>query len=207
MKWSRTKLPDVLDLFFCLIDASLGALSPNAWKVVTFVATHVLTAHRDEWRLKHDPQVLLLKDIRKVLAGYGQPPASPHEDPRFEVMAVDSPDAWFPTLWAARLSLTQISRATALSKSSTAAAAREALKLGVLKKAVERSPRLDYMPSLYAIDWNWVQDRAEKLDRRRRYALKKQLRHEVRQRDTGQLLGSPLRGLPIDKDLGPMRQS
>jgi hypothetical protein len=169
--------PGLLDLVFRLDEACLGNLTANAWKVVSFVAYRVLVAAREEWRLRHDPVALLQKDILRAWPGSPNPPASPQEDPQFEVMPSASPDDLFPSIWLARISLTELCRGTGLPKSSTTAAVREAVNLGVMKKVVQRTPRLDWMRSLYGIDWNWVLAAAKKAERRRR--------SDQRRRDAG----------------------
>jgi hypothetical protein len=159
--------PGLLDLVFRLEEACLETLTANAWKVVSFVANRVMVAARDEWRLQHDPVALLQKDISRAWQECPNPSASPQEDPRFEVIPSDSPDALFPCIWLARISLTELCRGTGLPRSSTAAAVCEAVSLGVMKKVAQRTPRLDWMRSLYGIDWNWVWDTAKKAERRR----------------------------------------
>jgi hypothetical protein len=160
--------PGLLDLVFRLDEACLGNLTANAWKVVSFVAYRVLVAAREEWRLRHDPVALLQKDISRAWPGYPNRPASPQEDPLFEIIPSDSPDDLFPSIWLARISLTELCRGTGLPKSSTTAAVRQAVSVGVMKKVVQRTPRLDWMRSLYGIDWNWVCDTARKAEKRRR---------------------------------------
>jgi hypothetical protein len=184
--------PGLLDLVFRLEEACLETLTANAWKVVSFVANRVLVAARDEWRLQHDPVALLQKDISRAWQGCPNPPASPQEDPRFEVIPSDSPDGLFASIWLARISLTELCRGTGLPRSSTAAALREALSLGVMKKVTQRTPRRDWTRSLYGIDWNWVLDAAKKGERRRR---SHQRRHDqVPQPNRKD--GSPENGLP-----------
>jgi hypothetical protein len=101
-----------------------------------------------EWALTHDPEILLKTDISRLWSGYPNPRDSLGKGPRFETIVSDLNDAGFPTLWAARISLAGLSRRTGLSKSSVAAAVRQALRIGVLKRAHEHSPRGKPMPSL-----------------------------------------------------------
>jgi hypothetical protein len=123
---------------------------------VSFVATRVLLAVRQEWGLRNDPHLLLLKDINKAWHGSPNASALPYEDSRFEQIISDSADAHFPVLWAARISLREISDGTGSSRSSTAAAARKAMNIGVLKRALEQNLQVGSLPSLYPIDWNLV---------------------------------------------------
>jgi hypothetical protein len=174
---SPVKLKEPLDFFFRLTEACLRTLRPNAWKVVSFVAARILVAVREEWGLHNDPAMLLKKDISSAWPGNPNPPASPQEDPQFGAILSDSPDSLFPTIWMARISLTELGLGTGLSRSSAAAAADQALSLGVLKRAHERGLRLEFIPSLYGIDWNWVWNAARQAEKKKRRQMSRRSRH------------------------------
>lgn len=168
--------PGPLELLFMLADSCMAKLSPNAWKVVCYIAAAHLRC-QVEWleQIRNPAGYALRKDIEGKTGMFS---SSKEEDRPYRL--VSSPDhaseastARFPVI-----SLSQICKGvcikrrwrdngTGLSKSSAAEAITEAIQSGILVRERRTSTRGRDLASLYGIDW----DRVQELDWMRRKNL------------------------------------
>lgn len=162
----RKKIPAPLDLFFMLIDSCMHRLSPNAWKLVCYVAAQHLRVH-PEWLDRFEDPIMaaLHRDLAQVgIMGAAGPPAE-----RSYRLVPDGP--YLPGEATSRfvvISLRDFCKGlrlrrrrrdfgTGLSKSSLAAAIKEAVRSGIVVQRRNKSGAGRDLASLYAIDWDLVQ--------------------------------------------------
>jgi len=153
--------PHPLDLMFELCDFCIAVLSPNAWKIVSFVARQSLGIYASEWEEEHNPRKLVIRDLRAMI-GEKIPltAVEPQATPGLAVVSENTPKRFVP------ISLQQIcagirkpkgfqSCGTGLSKSSAAAAINEAVQQGILERRHRTQQGRD-LASHYAINWERV---------------------------------------------------
>jgi hypothetical protein len=161
------QLPRPLDLFFMLIDSCMHRLSPNAWKVVCYVAAQHLRVHSELLeRVQDSLGAALRSDLEKISiinpppeAGCrsyrlvnGGPSVPGETTSRFAVISLhDFRDG-------VRVKRRWRDYGTGLSKSSVAAAIKEAVQSGILVRQHNKSGAGRDLASLYAINWDRVQE-------------------------------------------------
>lgn len=160
--------PGPIELFFMLVDSCMHRLSPNAWKVLCYVAAQHLRVH-EEWLQKiRDPGGSALSlDLEKV--GVINSPGESEERPyrrdadappipgertnRFAVISLD--------VLCSGLRIKRRRRrddGTGLSKSSVAEAIKEAVRSGILVHKRSHTLAGRSQSSHYAINWDRVQN-------------------------------------------------
>jgi hypothetical protein len=164
----KPSAPEPLELLFMLVDSCMPRLSPNAWKVVTYVAAQHLRVHPELLECTQDPGLFFLgQDLEKVgiIDSSGRSGERPYrlvsDGPnvpgqpgraRFAVISLNE------LCHGLRIKRGWRDRGTGLSKSSVAQAIKEALQSGILVREHQHSERGRDLSSLYAIDWDRVQE-------------------------------------------------
>lgn len=141
-------------------------LSPNAWKVVCYVAAEHFRAHPERLERHRDPSVSALAlDLQQVgiidpRSGSGErryrvdqsaPPLPGDRTGRFAAISLDI------LCHGARRNRLWVNHGTGLSKSSVTEATNEAIHVGILVRKKCSTDAGRSMSSLYAIDWDRVQ--------------------------------------------------
>jgi hypothetical protein len=170
--------PEPLELLFMLFDCCMDRFSPNAWKVVCYVAAQHLRVFVEELAQLRNPGLFRLRrDFEQVGIMIPSPseeaersyrlvpgaPAPPDQPPRFVVINL----AEF--CHGVRLKYRNRDFGTGLSKSAVAEAIKEAIRSGVLLQKRRKSDAGRDLASLYAINW----DRVQEFERLRRKGRKK----------------------------------
>ena len=168
----RKKPPEPLELLFMLADSCMAKLSPNAWKVISYVASQHLRVHPEYLeRLKNPGAYHLTKDLEAVgvfdlgkVASRGIRPYRPVREGAH--LPQSDSGIRFPVI-----SLREIcsgvrsgrqwrDHGTGLSNSSAAEAINEAIKAGILVRKRQTSTKGRDLASLYGIDGttcrNWI---------------------------------------------------
>ena len=181
MPRKKPRVPKPLELLFVLIDSCIHRLSPNAWKVVCYVAAQDMRVYAEWLEFDREPMLFFVKrDIEGMTHGnLIFPPGAPAERSYRPVQ--DGPavpgqpgPARFPVIsldnfcHGVRLKRGYRDYGTGLSKSSVAEAIKEALRSEILVRERHQSMTGRDLASLYAIDW----DRVQEYDWRRRKGLK-----------------------------------
>jgi hypothetical protein len=160
-----------------LVDSCMHRLSPNAWKVVSYVAAQHLRVH-PEWlaSIRNPPFAALQRDLEKM--GFPDAPGESGERPYRSNEAAPA----VPGQRVGRFALISLAelcdgkrigrlwrdRGTGLSKSSVAEAIKEAVGTGILVHERRKSGHGRDLSSGYAINW----DRVQEYDWRRRKSPK-----------------------------------
>ena len=188
---NRKYPPTPLDLLFMLCDSCVHRLSPNAWKVVSYIASQHLRV-QFEWLAFHrGPAAFALsRDLERV-AVITDPPAGTGERP-YRLVDGDAaiPGSRGPGRFAV-ISLDQICHGvkikrrrrdfgTGLSRSSAAEAINQALGSGILARERRKSSTGRDLSSAYGINW----DRVQEFDWQRRKGLTGRSSRRVRQPDS-----------------------
>jgi hypothetical protein len=177
MSRGKVTIPTPLDLFFMLVDSCMHRLSPNAWKVVCYVAVQHLRTHGEWLEKNRDPALFALRQDLTAGAGFIEAPESTQYPYRSDDRAPAVPGeqrgrfAIIPaTTFCQGVKINRRWRdyGTGLSKSSVAKAINEALQSGILVRERHKSAAGRDLPSFYAIDW----DRVQEVDWERRKSLK-----------------------------------
>ena len=168
MPRKKPSAPEPLELLFMLVDSCMPWLSPNAWKIVSYVAAQHLRVHPELLERIRDPGSFFLgQDLEKVgiidssgrsgertyrqLSGGPSVPGQPGPA-RFVVISLHE------LCQGLRIKRGWRDRGTGLCKSSVAKAIKEALQSGILVREHQHSERGRDLSSLYAIDWDRVQE-------------------------------------------------
>jgi len=166
--------PGPLELLFMLVDCVMPRLSPNAWKVVCYVAVQHIRVHPELLEQIREPALYAL---RRDLEHFGRFDAPGEMEERPYRSSPSGPS--LPGAGTRRLAIVSLEHlclgvrtkrgwrdyGTGLSKSSVAAGIQEALQSGILFQKREKSSTGRDLPSLYAIDW----DRVREDERHRRH--------------------------------------
>jgi hypothetical protein len=164
----KTAEPKPLDLFFMLVDCCMPRLSPNAWKIVSYVAAQHLRVHSELLEKIRNPLMFALKmDLERyglvdVPNGSGERPY--RADQRAPTLPGGGGIGRFATISLDEICRGKRSKAgwrdygTGVSKSTVAAAIKEALQSGILVREHHKSSAGRDLPSYYAIDWDRVQE-------------------------------------------------
>ena len=199
----RKQPPQPEDMLFMLVDSVMARLSPNAWKVVSYIASQHMRVQADFFYRRANIALLYLnRDIKQMtgidmddtvkLPGEQRPyrsggPALPcacwvHDGPRFAVLSLAQ------ICSGVRVKDRWQDHGTGLTKSSVAEAINEAITAGiVIRQRRKGSTGGDYA-SLYAIDWDkvqeldWIRCRMEKAKTRRRKSRVRSVRHVDRRK-------------------------
>jgi hypothetical protein len=177
MTRKRRREPEPLDLVFMLADSIMHLLSPNAWKVVSYVAAQQLRVYSELLERLRDPAVFFLAQDLKKGGGIIEPSGESDERPYRPV----SGGPTIPGEQASRfvmISLRELcigkrikrrwrDRGTGLSKSSVTEAIKEAIDAGILVRERQRTATGRDVSSAFAIDW----DRVQQYDWERRKGL------------------------------------
>jgi hypothetical protein len=171
-----TRLEEPAVLFFALCDSCMNGLSPNAWKVVSYVAAQCLRLYPERDFARREPAVAALRnDFSKMGLELPVPPAD-ERSYRNVTGVCQSEEAQRHAV----LSLERICHGvrtskrfysdygTGLSKSSVAAAIREAISVDILIRHRRQSSAGKDLPSVYGINWKRVRE----LDHRRKKGKK-----------------------------------
>ena len=165
MPRKKPSAPTPLDLLFMLADSCMHRLSPNAWKVVCYVAARHLRVNCEWLESIRNPALFALhRDLEKV--GFLEPsgesgahpyrpggPAVPGEPVgRFAVISLQELCA------GRRIKRRRIDFGTGLSKSSVSKAVNEAIGSGILVRETQKSANGRDLPSGYGINWDRVQE-------------------------------------------------
>jgi len=174
----KKTIPGPPELLFMLMDSCMHMLSPNAWKVVCYVAVQQLRVHTEWLERVLDPGTAAMRSDFEKVEIYEAPAKSGERSYR----RVDG----CPCLPGERTSrfvvislrhfcigVRDVKRrrrdfGTGLSKSSVAAAIKEGVQSGILVQRRNKSGAGRDLASLYGIDW----DRVQELDWARRKNLK-----------------------------------
>lgn len=169
--------PGPLDLFFMLVDSCMHRLSPNTWKVVSYVAAQRLRVH-SEWleRLRDPAGFALRRDLEQVgiIDNSSESRERPYRSVSEGPLVPGQQTSRFPLISLNELCVgKRVKRrrrdyGTGLSKSSVAEAINEAIGVGILVRARHKSSAGRDLPSQFAIDW----DRVQEYDWQRRKGLK-----------------------------------
>ena len=145
--------PQPEDMLFMLVDSVMARLSPNAWKVVSYIASQHMRVQDDFFLRRANPAVFYLKrDLEQMgvdtveLPGEQRPyrsggPMLPcacwtHEGPRFAVLSLAQ------ICSGVRVKDRWQDHGTGLTKSSVAEAINEAIKAGiVIRERRKKVPR------------------------------------------------------------------
>jgi hypothetical protein len=158
--------PKPLDLFLMLADSTMPRLSANAWKVVSYVAAQHLRVHIELLEKLNDPLDYAIKTYIESF-GIVDTPRETSRPYRADQRAPILPGGGGIGRFAI-VSLEEICRGvrmkrgwrdygTGLSKSTAAAAIKEALRTGVLMRERHKSAAGRDLASFYAINWDTVQ--------------------------------------------------
>ena len=168
-----------------LVDSCMERLSPNAWKVICYVAAKHLRVHDEYLECFANPALFWIRRDLETGAGIIHPsgesrpyrtvtdgPRLPGcEGPaRLAVISLNE------LCHGVRLKKCWQDYGTGLSKSSAAAAINEAIRSGFLVRQRNRSSSGRDLSSLYAVDW----DRVQEADWTRRKRLKRVSRSRTR---------------------------
>jgi len=160
-----------------LVDCCMPRLSPNAWKVVCYVAVQHLRVNPELLEQIRDPVAYVGRCFVEragifldVPGETGERPYRPGGPPipgasarRFAVISLQE------LCDGVRIESRWRDYGTGLSKSSVAAAIKEGLQSGILVQEHQKTHSGRDLPSLYAIDWDLVQE----CDWRRRHYAKR----------------------------------
>jgi hypothetical protein len=162
----RKVTPKPLDLLFMLFDCCMARLSSNAFKVVCYVAAQHLRAHPEFLLKTRNPLMHAFQlDMEKLGRVEAPKEATDHPyrtDPHAPTIPGESVRRFAVISLGGLCSGVRTKRrwrdyGTGLSKSSAAAAIHEALASGVLVRQRNRNWAGRDLPSLYAINWDVVQ--------------------------------------------------
>lgn len=150
-----------------LADSCMHRLSPNAWKVVCYVAAQHLRVH-PEWlarikdpggvALQHDLEKFEIFDVpgesgeRPYRSDQGAPPVPGEQVGRFSLISLAE------LRHGKRIECRWRDHGTGLSKSSVAKAINEAVQVGILVHERSKTMRGRDLSSGYGIDWDRVQE-------------------------------------------------
>jgi hypothetical protein len=171
--------PEPLERLFMLFDCCMDKLSPNAWKVVCYVAAQHLRVFVEELAQLRNPGLFRLhRDFEQVGIMIPSPseeaersyrvvpgaPAPPDQPPRFVVISLAN------FCHGVRLKYRNRDFGSGLSKSAVANAINEAIDAGVLLQERCKSAGGRDLSSVYAINWDQVHefDRLRRKGRTRR---------------------------------------
>jgi hypothetical protein len=161
----KKPVPGPLELFFMLVDSCMHRLRPNAWKVVSYVAAQHIRVHPEWIERRLYPIDFLTQQVAEHV-GIIDPSGDSRERPyrpggpavpgeqtgRFAIISLDV------LCRGVKIKRRWRDYGTGLSKSSVAKAINEALKSGILVRQKNKSGRGRDLSSLYAIDWDRVQE-------------------------------------------------
>ena len=168
-----------LALLNMLSDCAMHLLSPQAWKVVSFIARLNIEHCFEEWEATHNPLRLLQRDISRVTRGHLGEDLPPSQDQiakverDFAVSSIlssggasrrDSSPQWWSTV-----SIHEICEGirhpknrryrtcgTGMPKTSAVQGINEALSSGILQRRRRKNAKGRDLPSAYSIDWGTV---------------------------------------------------
>jgi hypothetical protein len=184
----RKQPPQPEDLLFMLVDSVMARLSPNTWKVVSYIASQHMRVQEEFFLRRANIAVFYLnRDIKQATGidmdtvavnGEQRPyrqggPALPcacwiHDPPRFAVLSLSQ------ICSGVRVKDRWQDHGTGLTKSSVAKALKEAIAAGIVIRERRKGSTGVDGASKYAIDWDkvqevdWARRKMEKVKKRRR---------------------------------------